>query len=96
VTIFTPLVVLQAIAYGELVEVAPVVGFYTATGALVGYALFGCFHQLMLVPKSSAALLVAAAVVPVVAGGSSAHFALLAALLALLIEQVLYVQSKQI
>lgn len=94
-TIFTPLVVLQAIAYGELVEVAPVVGFYTATGGLVGYALFGCSHRLMLVSKSSAALLVAAAVAPVVAGGSSARFALQVALLELFIEQVLDVQSKQ-
>ena len=84
VTIFAMLVP-QAMAYGELAGVAPVVGLYTAIGALVGYALFGSSRTLMLGPESSSALLVAAAVAPVAAGGSPAHFALLAALMALLV-----------
>src|SRR5579859_311462 len=83
-TIFAMLVP-QGMAYGELAGVAPVVGLYTAIGALVGYALFGSSRRLMLGPESSSALLVAAAVAPVAAGGSPARFALLAALLALLV-----------
>jgi SulP family sulfate permease len=83
VTIFAMLVP-QGMAYGELAGVAPVVGLYTAIGALVGYALFGSSHRLMLGPESSSALLVAAAVAPA-AAGSPARFALLAALLALLV-----------
>ena len=84
ITIFAMLVP-QAMAYGELAGVAPVVGLYTAIGGLVGYALFGSSRRLMIGPESSSALLVAAAVAPVAAGGSPAHFALLAALLALLV-----------
>jgi SulP family sulfate permease len=83
-TIFAMLVP-QGMAYGELAGVAPVVGLYTAIGALVGYALFGSSRRLMLGPESSSALLVAAAVAPVAAGGSPARFALLTALLALLV-----------
>jgi SulP family sulfate permease len=84
VTIFAMLVP-QAMAYGELAGVAPVVGLYTAIGALVGYALFGSSRSLMLGPESSSALLVAAAVAPLAAGGSPARFAMLATLLALLV-----------
>ena len=84
VTIFAMLVP-QAMAYGELAGVAPVVGLYTAIGALVGYALFGSSRSFMLGPELSSALLVAAAVAPVAAGGSPARFAMLATLLALLV-----------
>jgi SulP family sulfate permease len=84
ITIFAMLVP-QAMAYGELAGVAPVVGLYTAIGALIGYALFGSSRRLMLGPESSSALLAAAAVAPVAASGSPARFALLAALLALLV-----------
>lgn len=83
-TIFAMLVP-QAMAYGELAGVAPVVGIYTAIGALIGYALFGSSRRLMLGPESSSALLAAAAVAPVGAGGSPARFAMLSALLALLV-----------
>lgn len=83
-TIFAMLVP-QGMAYGELAGVAPVVGLYTAIGALAGYALFGSSRRLMIGPESSSALLVAAAVAPVAAGGSPAHFATLAALMALLV-----------
>lgn len=84
VTIFAMLVP-QGIAYAQLAGVAPVVGLYTAIGALVGYALFGSSRRLMIGPESSSALLVAAAVAPVAAGGSPARFAILVALLALLV-----------
>src|SRR6516164_5368927 len=84
ITIFAMLVP-QAMAYGELAGVAPVVGLYTALGGLLGYALFGSSQRLMLGPESSSALLVASAVAPVAVGGSPAHLALLAALLALLV-----------
>ncbi len=84
VTIFAMLVP-QGIAYAQLAGVAPVVGLYTAIGALVGYALFGSSRRLMIGPESSSALLVVAAVAPVAAGGSPARFAILVALLALLV-----------
>jgi SulP family sulfate permease len=84
ITIFAMLVP-QAMAYGELAGVAPVVGLYTALGGLLGYALLGSSRRLMLGPESSSALLVASAVAPVAVGGSPAHLALLAALLALLV-----------
>jgi SulP family sulfate permease len=86
-TIFAMLVP-QGMAYGELAGVAPVVGLYTAIGALAGYALFGSSRRLMMGPESSSALLVAAAVAPVAAGGSPARFALLTALLALLVGMI--------
>ncbi len=66
VTIFAMLVP-QAIAYGGLAGIAPVVGHYTAIGVLVGYALFGSSRRLMLGPESSSTLLAAAAVAPVAA-----------------------------
>lgn len=84
ITIFAMLVP-QGMAYGELAGVAPVVGLYTAIGALVGYALFGSSRRLMMGPESSSALLVAAAVAPVAAAVSPARFAMLTALLALLV-----------
>ena len=84
VTIFA-LLVPQGMAYGELAGVAPVVGLYTAIGALVGAAVFGSSRRLMFGPESSSALLVAATVAPLAAGGDPARFASLAALLALLI-----------
>ncbi len=84
VTIFAMLVP-QGIAYAQLAGVAPVVGLYTAIGALVGYAIFGISRRLMIGPESSSALLVATVVAPMTAGGSPARFAILAALLALLV-----------
>ena len=51
VTIFAMLVP-QGIAYAQLAGVAPVVGLYTAIGALVGYALFGSSRRLMIGSRS--------------------------------------------
>jgi SulP family sulfate permease len=87
VTIFAMLVP-QGMAYGELAGVAPVIGLYTAIGALAGAAIFGSSRRLMIGPESSSALLVAAAVASVAAGSSPARFATLAALLALLVGVV--------
>ncbi len=84
VTIFAMLVP-QGMAYGELAGVAPVVGLYTAIGALIGAAIFGSSRRLMIGPESSSALLVAATVAPLAAGSGPARFATLAALLALLV-----------
>lgn len=84
VTIFAMLVP-QGIAYAQLAGVAPVVGLYTAIGALVGYTIFGISRRLMIGPESSSALLVATVVAPIAAGGSPARFVILAALLALLV-----------
>jgi len=83
-TIFA-LLVPQGMAYGELAGVAPVIGLYTAIGALVGAAVFGSSRRLLFGPESSSALLVAATVAPLAAGGSPARFAALASLLALLV-----------
>ena len=66
-TIFAQLVP-QGMAYGQLAGVAPVVGLYTAIGALIGAALFGSSRRLMIGPESSSALLVATAVAPAAAG----------------------------
>src|SRR3974377_1046762 len=68
VTIFAMLVP-QGIAYAQLAGVAPVVGLYTAIGALVGYALFGSSQRLMIGPESTPALMVFTAVAPIVALG---------------------------
>src|SRR5216683_2144097 len=84
VTIFAMLVP-QGMAYGKLAGVAPVVGLYTALGAMIGAVMFGSSRRLMIGPESSSALLVAAAVAPLAIGGSPARFAALAALLALLV-----------
>jgi len=90
VTIFAMLVP-QGMAYGELAGVAPVVGLYTAIGALVGYALFGSSQRLMIGPESTTALMVGTAVASVAAGGNPARFALLVALLALLVGVIMLV-----
>jgi SulP family sulfate permease len=87
VTIFAMLVP-QGIAYAQLAGVAPVVGLYTAIGALVGYALFGTSRRLMIGPESTTALLVATAVAPIATGADPARFALLVTLLALLIGMI--------
>jgi SulP family sulfate permease len=84
VTIFAMLVP-QGIAYAQLAGVAPVVGLYTAIGALVGYALFGSSQRLMIGPESTTALMVGAAVASVATGGDPARFAMLVALMALLL-----------
>src|SRR5215471_18775100 len=84
VTIFAMLVP-QGIAYAQLAGVAPVVGLYTAIGALVGYALFGSSRRLMIGPESTTALLVATAVAPIATGGDPARYALLVTLMAFLI-----------
>jgi SulP family sulfate permease len=91
-TIFAMLVP-QGMAYGQLAGVAPVVGLYTAIGALVGYAIFGNSRRLMIGPESSSALLVASAVAPLAAGGNNIRFAALAALLALLVGVITLVSG---
>src|SRR6266705_2398254 len=83
-TIFAMLVP-QGIAYAELAGVAPVVGLYTAIGALLGYAFFGSSQRLMIGPESTTALMVATAVAPIATGGDPARFALLVTLMALLV-----------
>ena len=84
VTIFA-MIVPQGIAYAQLAGVAPVVGLYTAIGAMLGYALFGSSQRLMIGPESTTALLVATAVASVATGGDPARFALLVTLMALLV-----------
>lgn len=83
VTIFAMLVP-QGIAYAQLAGVAPVVGLYTAVGALLGYAFFGSSQRLMIGPESTTALMVATAVTPI-ADGNLARFALLVTLMSLLV-----------
>ena len=50
----------QGITYGERAGVAPFAGMSTATGAQVGYALFGCSRRVMIGTEASFAILVTA------------------------------------
>jgi sulfate permease, SulP family len=90
ITIFAMLVP-QGIAYAQLAGVAPVVGLYTAIGALVGYALFGSSQRLMIGPESTTALMVGTAVASVATVGNPARFAMLVTLMALLVGIIMLV-----
>src|SRR3954453_6149076 len=72
----------QGLAYGELAGLSPVVGLYTALGALVLYALVGSSRYLHVGPESSVAIVTAAYVGGLVSGAPD-RAAALASLLAL-------------
>jgi len=80
----------QALAYGQLAGLPPVIGLYTALAALVAYALFGTSRYLNVGPESSVAILVASSVAPL-AGGDPDRYAALAALLAIMVGALLFV-----
>ena len=78
----------QALAYGQLAGLSPVVGLYAALAPLVLYPLFASSRRLMVGPESGLAILTAVALAPLAAEGS-AKFAVLAAMAALLTGAVL-------
>ncbi len=82
------LLVPQALAYGQLAGMDPVVGLYAALGAIVGYALIGGVREMSVGPEATIALLTVSVVAPL-AGGDPARYAALAAGLALVTGIVL-------
>ncbi len=82
------LLVPQALAYGQLAGMDPVVGLYAALGAIVGYALIGGVREMSVGPEATIALLTVSVVAPL-AGGDPARYAALAAGLALVTGVVL-------
>jgi SulP family sulfate permease len=82
------LLVPQALAYGQLAGMDPVVGLYAALGAIVGYALIGGVREMSVGPEATIALLTVTIVAPL-SGGDPARYAALAAGLALVTGIVL-------
>ncbi len=82
------LLVPQALAYGQLAGLDPVVGLYASLGAIVGYALLGGVREMSVGPEATIALLTVSVVGPL-AGGDPLRFASLAAGLALVTGVVL-------
>jgi sulfate permease, SulP family len=75
------LLVPQALAYGQLAGLDPVVGLYASLGAIVGYALFGGVREMSVGPEATIALLTISVIGPL-SGGDPVRFASLAAALA--------------
>jgi sulfate permease, SulP family len=76
------LLVPQALAYGQLAGLDPVVGLYASLGAIVGYALFGGVREMSVGPEATIALLTVSVIGPL-SGGDPVRFASLATGLAL-------------
>jgi SulP family sulfate permease len=76
------LLVPQALAYGQLAGLDPVVGLYASLGAIVGYALFGGVREMSVGPEATIALLTVSVIGPM-SGSDPVRFASLAAALAL-------------
>ena len=72
----------EALAYGAIAGVSPVVGLYAAPGALVLYAVFGSSKNLVVGPMAATAALSAAAVANLTTGGPG-NFAAFTAMMAL-------------
>jgi len=70
----------QALAYGSLAGAPPVVGLYTALGAMTLYMVFGTSRELNMGPEGTVAILVATSVAPLAAGDQARYVALMAAL----------------
>lgn len=82
------LLIPQGLAYAGLGGVDPVVGLYTAIGAMVAYFLFGGVRHLNVGPEATIALVSASVVAPL-AAGDPGRFGALSVLLALLAGLVL-------
>ncbi|MGV1009164.1 MAG: SulP family inorganic anion transporter [Dermatophilaceae bacterium] len=70
----------QVMAYSAIVNVAPVVGLWTALAALVVYAVMGQSRMLSVGPESTVALMAGAAIAPLSGGDAQKAIALGAAL----------------
>ena len=57
-----------AIAYAEIIGLAPVVGLYAAIPALLAYALFGTSRHLIVNPDAATCAMIGATLTPLVAG----------------------------
>jgi SulP family sulfate permease len=78
----------QAVAYAQIAGLPPQAGLVAAPGALLGYALLGGSHTLVVSATTATSALSAAAVGPL-ADGDAARFAALSAALALVSAVVL-------
>jgi SulP family sulfate permease len=80
----------QGMAYGQLAGLQPVVGLYSALGAMVLFALVSRTRQLIVGPEASLAA-ISAATVSGLSRGDPAQALALSAMLALLIGAILIV-----
>jgi SulP family sulfate permease len=80
----------QAVAYAQIAGLPPQAGLVAAPGAMLGYALLGSSHTLVVSATTATSALSAAAVGPL-ADGDTARFAALSAALALVAAAVLVV-----
>ncbi|HEY1273532.1 MAG TPA: SulP family inorganic anion transporter, partial [Thermoleophilaceae bacterium] len=78
----------QAVAYAQIAGLPPSAGLVAAPGALIGYALLGSSHTLVVSATTATSALSAAAVGPL-AHGDTGRFAALSAALALISAVVL-------
>jgi SulP family sulfate permease len=83
------LLIPQGLAYAQLAGLSPSTGLYTATGAMLLYALFGTSRYMNVGPESSVAVLVLASVTPL-AGDNAARYASLVSALAILVALFLF------
>ena len=82
------LLVPEAMAYASLAGVPPEAGLYAAPLAIVGYALFGTSHLLVVGPSSTMSIMSALVIAPI-AVGDPERFVPLSAMLALLTGGIL-------
>jgi SulP family sulfate permease len=80
----------QGMAYGELAGLQPVVGLYSALGAMVAFALVSRTRQLIVGPEATLAV-ISAATIGGLAHGDAARAVALSGMLALLIGGILVV-----
>jgi len=83
----------SVLAYSELLGVAPILGLYSALGAMAGYALFASSRKCIVGPDTTVALLAASAIAPL-AAGDPVRAAALAAALAVMSGALLLVASR--
>ncbi|MEQ8716885.1 MAG: sulfate permease [Acidimicrobiales bacterium] len=70
----------QSMAYAELADLPPEVGFYAVLGALVVYALLGSSRHLGVGPEPGTAILAATGIAPLAEGDPQRYLTLMAAL----------------
>ena len=70
----------QSLGYATLAGAPPVVGLYTALGAMALYLFFGTSRELNMGPEATVALVAGTSIAPLAAGDAERYLALLAAL----------------
>jgi MFS superfamily sulfate permease-like transporter len=86
--VLAAILVPKGMAYAELAGLPPVTGLYTTVACLVGYALFGPSHVLVLGPDSSVSPLIFAAIVPLLAVPDPPSAIALAGMMALFVGAI--------